>query len=58
MVSPGGVGGLTPSKLLVRPTSVIIAQCCATDENCRASFGLSQPLLSHSLFLVSLSVSL
>lgn len=57
MMAPGGVGGLTPSKLLVGPTSDIIAQWCAADKNRRASFGPSQPLLSYSLFLVSLSVS-
>lgn len=53
-----GVGGLNPSKLLVRPRSDIKAHDSATDANCRALFGLSQLLPLPSLYPVWLSVSL
>ena len=57
MMSPGDVGGLTPSKLLVRPKSDVMRPQSATDANCRASFGSSQLLRLPLLSSVSLSVS-
>ena len=58
MISSGNVGGLTPSKLLVRPTFKVIARPSTTDADCRVSSGSSQLLPLPLLHLVWLFVSL